>query len=68
MAICEERDVKGLYQLARQNKIKAFTGISAPFVSPLHANLVLDSSPEYPYQSITRLYNRVISLIKADEF
>jgi adenylylsulfate kinase len=66
VAICEERDVKGLYRLARQNKIKTFTGISAPFISPLHADLVLNSSQEYPHQSMTRLYNRVISLIKAD--
>ena len=28
---CEDRDIKGLYKLAREGKIKEFTGISDPF-------------------------------------
>ena len=32
--ICETRDVKGLYQKARQGKIKHFTGIDDPFEEP----------------------------------
>jgi sulfate adenylyltransferase len=28
---CEDRDIKGLYKLAREGKIKEFTGISNPF-------------------------------------
>jgi len=35
--ICEERDVKGLYKLARNGTIKQFTGISDPFDSPQNA-------------------------------
>jgi len=31
---CEERDVKGLYKLARSGAIKQFTGISDPFEIP----------------------------------
>ena len=31
LAVCEERDIKGLYKLARQGIIKQFTGISDPF-------------------------------------
>lgn len=34
LAICEKRDVKGLYKLAREGKIKNFTGIDAPFEPP----------------------------------
>jgi adenylylsulfate kinase len=66
VGVCEERDVKGLYKLARQNKIKSFTGISAPFIAPLNANLVLNTSQENPDESMTRLYNQVISFIKYD--
>ena len=29
--VCEERDIKGLYKLARKGVIKQFTGISDPF-------------------------------------
>jgi sulfate adenylyltransferase len=32
--ICEERDIKGLYKLARDGKIEHFTGINDPFEVP----------------------------------
>ena len=32
--VCEQRDRKGLYKLAREGKIKAFTGISDPYDMP----------------------------------
>lgn len=32
--VCEQRDVKGLYQKARQGLIADFTGISSPFEAP----------------------------------
>lgn len=41
---CEQRDPKGLYRLARANKIPDFTGISAPFEEPMHSSLRLDTS------------------------
>jgi adenylylsulfate kinase len=34
LEVCEQRDVKGLYQKAREGKIKNFTGIDAPFEAP----------------------------------
>ena len=39
---CENRDVKGLYQLARQNIIKEFTGISDPYEEPENAEILLE--------------------------
>jgi len=44
LEICEERDVKGLYKLAREGKIKQFTGISDPFEEPEKAQLILDGN------------------------
>lgn len=41
---CERRDRKGLYKLAREGKIKEFTGISDPYEAPTKAELVLDTS------------------------
>jgi sulfate adenylyltransferase len=38
---CERRDRKGLYKLAREGKIKEFTGISDPYEAPEAAELVL---------------------------
>ena len=40
---CERRDRKGLYKLAREGKIKEFTGISDPYEAPTHAEIVLDT-------------------------
>jgi adenylylsulfate kinase len=34
LAVCEQRDVKGLYAKARAGEVKDFTGISAPFEAP----------------------------------
>ncbi|MDF2457183.1 MAG: cysC [Cytophagaceae bacterium] len=36
LEICEQRDVKGLYQKARKGEIKNFTGIDSPFEHPTH--------------------------------
>ncbi|MCA3437308.1 MAG: bifunctional sulfate adenylyltransferase/adenylylsulfate kinase [Rhodobacter sp.] len=40
---CERRDRKGLYKLAREGKIKEFTGISDPYEAPVTPELRLDT-------------------------
>ncbi len=40
---CERRDRKGLYKLAREGKIKEFTGISDPYEEPADPELRLDT-------------------------
>ena len=40
---CERRDRKGLYKLAREGKIKEFTGISDPYEAPTKAELVVNT-------------------------
>ncbi|HHB92747.1 MAG TPA: adenylyl-sulfate kinase [Thioploca sp.] len=44
LEVCEERDVKGLYNLARKGEIKEFTGISSPYEEPQNPELVIDTS------------------------
>jgi adenylylsulfate kinase len=41
LAICEERDPKGLYKKARAGQIKGFTGIDDPYEAPPNPELVL---------------------------
>ncbi|HEV8203312.1 MAG TPA: bifunctional sulfate adenylyltransferase/adenylylsulfate kinase [Pyrinomonadaceae bacterium] len=41
--VCEERDVKGMYRLAREGKIKNFTGIDDPYDPPHNAEIVIDA-------------------------
>lgn len=43
LAICEQRDVKGLYKQARQGQIKQFTGISSPYEVPENPELTVDT-------------------------
>jgi adenylylsulfate kinase-like enzyme len=39
LQLCEARDPKGLYKLARAGKIKGFTGIDDPYESPLNCEV-----------------------------
>jgi adenylylsulfate kinase len=41
LEVCEQRDVKGLYQKARAGQIKEFTGISAPYEAPANPELTI---------------------------
>ncbi len=41
LAVCEERDPKGLYKKARAGIIPNFTGISAPYEAPENAEIVV---------------------------
>ncbi len=43
LAICEERDTKGLYKKARAGEIKEFTGISAPYEAPLSPEVTVNT-------------------------
>lgn len=46
LEVCEERDVKGLYQKARKGEIKNYTGISALYEEPLNPDLRVDTSQQ----------------------
>ncbi|MCK8816111.1 adenylyl-sulfate kinase [Natroniella sulfidigena] len=46
LEVCEERDVKGLYQQARDGKIANFTGISDPYQAPENPDLELRTDQE----------------------
>ncbi|ROI03191.1 adenylyl-sulfate kinase [Chryseobacterium sp. G0240] len=44
LEICEERDIKGLYQKARRGEIKNFTGISSSFELPQFSDFTVQTS------------------------
>jgi adenylylsulfate kinase len=43
LEVCEQRDVKGLYQRARDGKVKQFTGISSPYEPPKNPELIVET-------------------------
>jgi sulfate adenylyltransferase len=59
---CERRDRKGLYKLAREGKIKEFTGISDPYEEPVNAEVVIDTSELSPDLAAHRIMLKLESL------
>ena len=55
LEVCEERDPKGLYAKARANEIKEFTGVSAPYESPLSPELELQTDQLTVAECVTRV-------------
>ncbi len=55
LAVCEQRDRKGLYAKARAGIIKEFTGISDPYEAPEHADLVIDTTECKPGEAAQRI-------------
>jgi sulfate adenylyltransferase len=44
ISVCEDRDTKGLYSLAKQGKLTGFTGVDDPYEEPSHPEIVIDTS------------------------
>jgi len=55
LEVCEQRDVKGLYEKARAGKIPEFTGISAPYEPPLEPELTLRTHELSVADSVVRI-------------
>ena len=59
---CEERDVKGLYALARKGVLKEFTGISDPYEAPEDAEIVVNSTGISPEVLVEDIFNQIKEL------
>lgn len=55
LAICEQRDPKGLYAKARTDELAQFTGVSAPYEAPLQPDLTIDTSLQTLAESLKAL-------------
>jgi bifunctional enzyme CysN/CysC len=55
LAVCEKRDVKGLYAKARRGEIKNFTGIDSPYEPPTDPELEIDTSQSSAEQAAERV-------------
>lgn len=55
LAVCEQRDPRGLYAKARKGEIPEFTGISAPYEPPEKPEIVLHTDRETPEESAARV-------------
>ena len=55
LAVCEERDPKGLYKKARTGEIPHFTGISDPYEPPANPELVIRAAECSPGEAAQRI-------------
>ena len=61
---CEERDVKGLYKLAREGEIKNYTGIDSPYEIPENPELIINTDKETLDYSVTK----ILKFLERSEF
>src|SRR5579872_4210228 len=62
LAVCRERDVKGLYKLVDEGKIKNFTGVDDPYEAPEHPDLVIETNRETVEESVDRIFAKLVEL------
>jgi len=55
LAVCERRDVKGLYKRARRGELNAFTGIDDPYEPPLRPDVECITEMESPEESVAKI-------------
>jgi adenylylsulfate kinase len=60
---CEDRDVKGLYDKARQGIIKNFTGIDSVFEIPQNPAIIIPTEGFTVEESVQKLYDFIIEKI-----
>jgi sulfate adenylyltransferase len=62
LEVCEARDTKGMYALAREGRIKNFTGIDDPHEPPLSPELRIDTVGLTAEENAEIILSRVIEL------
>jgi adenylyl-sulfate kinase len=69
LAVCRQRDVKGLYKLAYEGKIKEFTGVSDPYEEPENPELIVETDKETIEESADRIMAKLVELgyLEAEE-
>src|SRR5437667_283799 len=67
--VCRQRDVKGLYKLVDEGKIKGFTGVDDPYEEPEHPELVVETDKETVEESVDSIFAKLAELgyLEAEE-
>src|SRR5213080_1448552 len=62
LEVCRQRDVKGLYKLVDEGKIKNFTGVDDPYEEPENPELVIETDKESVGESVSRIFAKLVEL------
>jgi adenylyl-sulfate kinase len=60
--VCRQRDVKGLYKLVDEGKIKGFTGVDDPYEEPEYPELIVETNKETVEESVNRIFAKLEEL------
>jgi len=64
LAVCEERDPKGLYEKARAGHLKGFTGIDAPYEAPEDPEIVVHTHQQSPQESVDQILEQLLPRLR----
>jgi adenylylsulfate kinase len=64
LAVCEERDPKGLYEKARSGQLKGFTGIDAPYEPPEDPEIVVHTDKQSPRESVAQILDDLLPRLR----
>ncbi|MCW5699569.1 MAG: sulfate adenylyltransferase subunit CysN [Rhodospirillales bacterium] len=62
LAVCEQRDIKGLYAKARRGELKNFTGIDSPYEPPKSPEIRIDGGEGSAEQAAQRIVDQLEKL------
>ena len=60
--MCRQRDVKSLYKLVDEGKLKNFTGVDDQYEMPEYPELVVETDKETVEESLARVLARLLEL------
>jgi bifunctional enzyme CysN/CysC len=64
VAVCEQRDPKGLYKKARAGVLKGFTGVDAPYEAPQDAEIVVRTDRQSPGESVAQILHELVPRLR----
>jgi len=64
LEVCEQRDVKGLYRMAREGKVASFTGVTSVYEPPEKPDLTIKTSEWSVEHSVNLLLEQLLPRLK----
>ncbi len=67
LAVCEQRDPKGLYQKARAGQLKGFTGIDAPYEPPEDPEIIVRTDEQTAAEAVDQILTTLLPRLRLAE-
>jgi bifunctional enzyme CysN/CysC len=64
VAVCEQRDPKGLYKKARAGVLKGFTGVDAPYEAPQDPEIIVRTDRQSPGESVAQILHELVPRLR----